>query len=835
MTRPLPFGVRQEQRREPPLQFTTHVAQIQHPPRASRELDAHLVAVKMVVTLERLDEQIVHRKPHRAAPVRVAAEQARVRFPRHIIHAMLLPARLENVRLLVVKFRQRADAERRQKLRLVQQIPQHPHEPRLRRNRQQPPPMPVFAISHLMPQARLIFQKPFQPFVKSRQLPNLVLLQNLHRDQWQQAHHRARLQRDHLVIREQLVVIESVRLVPQPRPAERVHRVGNLHEVLKKLRRHVLVGAMHLGAVVREFQRDRHHREAVERHPRRAVGLLQRAARRQRFRAIEHAHVVQPEKSAGEKILAVRVLAIHPPREIQQQLLKNALEKIPVPLARARRNFVNAPRRPRMNRRVHIAERKFIRGNLPVRVHIPFAQQQAELPLRKFAVDPRERNHVKRQIPRREPRILPRVRHRKNVAAEHVFPLAVAPLLAALRRRRRARIALAPIRDHVVIKLFAPQQARVALPDHHVLRAREIRRGHRRVKLIRLANPRCEHRLEFLPKRRPLRLLRLRVEPQPHHARRARRERHLIPRRGLRAVALGIHRLLAPADHALVKCVLHPAPVVLRAVQARVIRLVVREQNTRQFLVRARLELEEKFPERFVRTRHTPRAVTRDARLHRTTLVRATPAPRVAKPHARQQMQLRRVRPAIRDRDADENIVRRTLRVLDAHIEVAALREHARVHQLELRLLPRPPPILLDQLRVRKLALRILVERLQVGMRRRGIQKEIILLHILAVIPLVRRETEQALLQNRIAPIPQRQSETQPALAIRDPEQPILAPAIRPTARVIVREIIPARSVSGIILAHRRPLPLREIRPPAFPILRARRILGQSLGFRRER
>ena len=54
-------------------------------------------------------------------------------------------------------------------------------------------------------------------------------------------------------------------------------------------------------------------------------------------------------------------------------------------------------------------------------------------------------------------------------------------------------------------------------------------------------------------------------------------------------------------------------------------------------------------------------------------------------------------------------------------------------------------------------------------MRRRGIKEEIILLHILAVIPLVGRETEQALLENRILPIPQREAEAQPALAIRDP------------------------------------------------------------------
>src|SRR4029453_12717993 len=38
-------------------------------------------------------------------------------------------------------------------------------------------------------------------------------------------------------------------------------------------------------------------------------------------------------------------------------------------------------------------------------------------------------------------------------------------------------------------------------------------------------------------------------------------------------------------------------------------------------------------------------------------------------------------------------------------------------------------------------------------------------------------------------------------------------------ARLVVGEIVPCRAVGAVVLAHRAPLPLAEIRPPATPIL----------------
>ena len=78
---------------------------------------------------------------------------------------------------------------------------------------------------------------------------------------------------------------------------------------------------------MRQLGRDGQHVERVHRHPARAVGLLEVAARRQRRAAIEHADVVEAQEAALEDVHAFGILAVHPPGEVQQQLLEDALEE----------------------------------------------------------------------------------------------------------------------------------------------------------------------------------------------------------------------------------------------------------------------------------------------------------------------------------------------------------------------------------------------------------------------------------------------------------------------------------------------------------------------------
>src|SRR6266487_3366037 len=93
--------------------------------------------------------------------------------------------------------------------------------------------------------------------------------------------------------------------------------------MLEEFRGHVFVYWIGL----REFQRHGKHGEAIKSHPRSAVRLLQKSTGRQQFRAVENADVIEPEKTAGEKIVAFGVFAVHPPGEIEQQLLECAFKK----------------------------------------------------------------------------------------------------------------------------------------------------------------------------------------------------------------------------------------------------------------------------------------------------------------------------------------------------------------------------------------------------------------------------------------------------------------------------------------------------------------------------
>src|SRR5262249_10843577 len=94
---------------------------------------------------------------------------------------------------------------------------------------------------------------------------------------------------NHLAINLQLVVIEAVLLVPETSATERIHGVGDADEMLKKLRSHVFVNWIGLS----KLERHREHRQAIESHPRRAVGLLEKSTSRERLRAIEHTDVVE--------------------------------------------------------------------------------------------------------------------------------------------------------------------------------------------------------------------------------------------------------------------------------------------------------------------------------------------------------------------------------------------------------------------------------------------------------------------------------------------------------------------------------------------------------------
>ena len=102
-------------------------------------------------------------------------------------------------------------------------------------------------------------------------------------------------------------------------------------------------------------------RAAIKRHPSRPVGLLQVPIAAMAWTAVKHTDVVQPKEPASKDILATWILAIDPPREVDQQLLKGTRQEQLVALSRRTTRFVDLPNAPRMDRWIHVTQVPLVR------------------------------------------------------------------------------------------------------------------------------------------------------------------------------------------------------------------------------------------------------------------------------------------------------------------------------------------------------------------------------------------------------------------------------------------------------------------------------------------
>ena len=171
------------------------------------------------------------------------------------------------------------------------------------------------------------------------------------------------------------------------------------------------------------------------------------------------------------------------------------------------------------------------------------------------------------------------------------------------------------------------------------------------------------------------------------------------------------------------------------------------------------------------------------------------------------------------DRHLQENVFNIGLCVFDLDIEITVVGKDAGVNQLILWFIFAAPPVFFDEPRVGKSGLRIFVEHPHVRMGRGTVEVIIELLDVLTVVAFRVGQSEQPLLEDRIATVPQRQAQTKQQLIVAKAADPIFAPAIGPTARMIMWEIVPRRAVFAIILAHGSPLALAQIGAPAPPML----------------
>ena len=194
------------------------------------------------------------------------------------------------------------------------------------------------------------------------------------------------------------------------------------------------------------------------------------------------------------------------------------------------------------------------------------------------------------------------------------------------------------------------------------------------------------------------------------------------------------------------------------------------------------------------------------------------PRPRVPVPGGREDVQRVGLGPGIRDAHREQEVVRVALGVVRLDDPVAVVVEGARVEQLVLGVELAPARVLGHEVGVRKLGLRVVVAPAVPGVARQGVEVPPVLLGVLAVVALLPCQPEDALLEDRVAAVPEREAEAEPLLDVREPGEAVLAPAVGARAGVVVREVVPGRAAGAVVLAHRPPLALAEVRPPQVPV-----------------
>src|SRR5262249_42250917 len=111
----------------------------------------------------------------------------------------------------------------------------------------------------------------------------------------------------------------------------------------------------------------------------------------------------------------------------------------------------------------------------------------------------------------------------------------------------------------------------------------------------------------------------------------------------------------------------------------------------------------------------------------------------------------------------------------------------------------------------------IFVEVLHVGVSRGAIEVEVILFDILTMIPFTVRQPKQPFFEDRVLSVPQGEGETEELSIVRDARQPVLTPAVRTRASLVMGKIVPGVARLTVIFPHSPPLPLAQVGTPLFP------------------
>ena len=400
------------------------------------------------------------------------------------------------------------------------------------------------------------------------------------------------------------------------------------------------------------------------------------------------------------------------------------------------------------------------------------------------------------------------------------------PSKALRRRRRHSGIALEPAPHDVVVELLGPQHPGQALAHHG---SPVVAQGVRNDAGIERVGFRPARRDHLVDGRAPGRDVRRQANGYNRGA--SGRNQHGVVRRSLRADARRVHRAGPPVHDGVVDAVLEVLAWRVDAVEPRDVGLVVGDQHWRRRLARLCFEGHDPWPISARPKRQHRRVRPRNRRAQAGPIGMQIPHPCIAEPDRGQHVERRGLGPVIGHGDAHHDVFGVGLGVLDEDVEVAVLVEDAGVHELELLLVAPASPVLLDEGFVGERRLRILVKHPHVRVGWRGVQVEVVLLDVLAVVALVAGQAEQPLLQNGIAPVPQGERQADLLVAIREARQAVFVPAIRARSRVVVGQVVPHGARRAVVFADRAPGAVTDVRPPAFPVHRSRPVFVQAALF----
>ena len=194
-------------------------------------------------------------------------------------------------------------------------------------------------------------------------------------------------------------------------------------------------------------------------------------------------------------------------------------------------------------------------------------------------------------------------------------------------------------------------------------------------------------------------------------------------------------------------------------------------------------------------------------------------------------MHARRFGSAIVRGDTNEDVFGGGFGILDDHIEISIFGEDASIEQLKFGILFRTAPVFFQQLSIGIGALRILVEEFHVGVRRRAVKVEVILLYVLAVIAFVTGKAEETFFEDGICFVPKCEPEADELVTVANRGEAVLVPAICTGAGVIMRKIFPRFTGRTIVLAHCSPGAIADVGTPSLPMRFARTCFFESLFF----